>query len=407
MRCLYCGKQLALFRRLTGSGEFCSDAHKQSYHDEYNKLALTRLIAAQTKTEDARHPSSSASTFQLASGDRQDAKTQQEPRRTGLHQRWGDLSTPKPRMLEAPPPEPPPPPAASFLIRKPGVARGLPIESPPTVIEAAESAPVSQKPAWTPVVAESQDPPHAAAVQNHMLPNLVESPSKVYELKIPEGLPPRTQLSSEISISPRPMAGLPLRPAASIDPFQFTGRPPAMAEQFVRFEDFRFAVMLFGSPELDVLADDMQRSAASVAELPADEPIDAPLWDSAEMVSTFARLSMHSAPLRGPSASSSLEALRMAATPPTPPRNAVETRSPDSLKTTHRTVAEMLVASVEADAGHEPSVSPDKPRPKLPTIPAAKSRRTPAMPSILQSPVESEPDQSQSLWGALRKYIKR
>jgi len=49
MRCLYCGKQLALLKRLTGGGEFCSDAHKQSYQEEYNRLALSRLLQAQSK----------------------------------------------------------------------------------------------------------------------------------------------------------------------------------------------------------------------------------------------------------------------------------------------------------------------------------------------------------------------
>ncbi len=49
MRCLYCGKQLALLKRLTGGGEFCSDAHKHSYHEEYNRLALSRLLQAQSK----------------------------------------------------------------------------------------------------------------------------------------------------------------------------------------------------------------------------------------------------------------------------------------------------------------------------------------------------------------------
>ncbi len=47
MRCRYCGKELALLKRLTGGGEFCSDSHKQSYQDEYNRLALGRLLQAQ------------------------------------------------------------------------------------------------------------------------------------------------------------------------------------------------------------------------------------------------------------------------------------------------------------------------------------------------------------------------
>jgi hypothetical protein len=52
MRCLYCGRQLALFRKLTGGGEFCSDAHRQSYQDEYNRLALSRLLQTQNAGEE-------------------------------------------------------------------------------------------------------------------------------------------------------------------------------------------------------------------------------------------------------------------------------------------------------------------------------------------------------------------
>ena len=50
MRCLYCGKELALLKRLTGGGEFCSDAHKQSYQEEYNRLGLSRLLQARTQS---------------------------------------------------------------------------------------------------------------------------------------------------------------------------------------------------------------------------------------------------------------------------------------------------------------------------------------------------------------------
>ncbi len=49
MRCLYCGKELALLKRLRGGGDFCSVAHKQSYQEEYNRLALSRLLQAQKK----------------------------------------------------------------------------------------------------------------------------------------------------------------------------------------------------------------------------------------------------------------------------------------------------------------------------------------------------------------------
>lgn len=52
---MYCGKELALFKRLRG-GEFCSDAHRQRYQEEYTQLALSRLAqvnAAQENESDA------------------------------------------------------------------------------------------------------------------------------------------------------------------------------------------------------------------------------------------------------------------------------------------------------------------------------------------------------------------
>src|SRR5580700_10579210 len=56
MRCLYCGKELALLKRLRGGGDFCSDAHKHSYQEEYNRLALSRLLQAQKKVQQTSSP---------------------------------------------------------------------------------------------------------------------------------------------------------------------------------------------------------------------------------------------------------------------------------------------------------------------------------------------------------------
>src|SRR5450432_777779 len=55
MRCLYCGKQLPLLKKLTGGGEFCSEAHRQKYQEEYNKLALSRLLQTQHADSDTPH----------------------------------------------------------------------------------------------------------------------------------------------------------------------------------------------------------------------------------------------------------------------------------------------------------------------------------------------------------------
>jgi hypothetical protein len=48
MKCLYCGKRLALLRKLTDS-EFCSDAHRKAYQQEHERMALERLMDAQKR----------------------------------------------------------------------------------------------------------------------------------------------------------------------------------------------------------------------------------------------------------------------------------------------------------------------------------------------------------------------
>jgi hypothetical protein len=43
MRCLHCGKELAVFKRLARQ-EFCSDSHRRQYREKYDQLALGRLL---------------------------------------------------------------------------------------------------------------------------------------------------------------------------------------------------------------------------------------------------------------------------------------------------------------------------------------------------------------------------
>jgi hypothetical protein len=50
MKCLYCGKELPLLKRLA-KGEFCSEEHRQSYQQEYSQLALNRLLQANQPEE--------------------------------------------------------------------------------------------------------------------------------------------------------------------------------------------------------------------------------------------------------------------------------------------------------------------------------------------------------------------
>jgi hypothetical protein len=53
MQCLFCGKELALLKRLRGGGEFCSEAHRKEYQEQYEQLALARLLQAKPRTEPA------------------------------------------------------------------------------------------------------------------------------------------------------------------------------------------------------------------------------------------------------------------------------------------------------------------------------------------------------------------
>src|ERR1017187_2665091 len=61
MRCLYCGNELELLKKLTGHGEFCSEAHRQKYQEQYNRLALTRLLQAPDSEPERRPPLSRTS----------------------------------------------------------------------------------------------------------------------------------------------------------------------------------------------------------------------------------------------------------------------------------------------------------------------------------------------------------
>ena len=54
MHCLYCDRPLALLKRLTGDGEFCSKEHRKIYQKEHNQLALARLLEAQPSNKGKR-----------------------------------------------------------------------------------------------------------------------------------------------------------------------------------------------------------------------------------------------------------------------------------------------------------------------------------------------------------------
>src|SRR5688500_195539 len=55
MRCIHCGKRLAVLRKLT-DGEFCSSAHRKQFQLEQEQLALARLLETQERLQAERLP---------------------------------------------------------------------------------------------------------------------------------------------------------------------------------------------------------------------------------------------------------------------------------------------------------------------------------------------------------------
>src|SRR5258706_14321659 len=105
MRCLHCGKELAVFKRLARQ-EFCSDDHRRQYREKYDQLALGRLLeekppeyGAQSGPKRNKGPISLGLTDARVPG--QTAPAQPPPAPTA-HARENGAAAPVGRILEAP-----------------------------------------------------------------------------------------------------------------------------------------------------------------------------------------------------------------------------------------------------------------------------------------------------------------
>lgn len=390
MRCLYCGKQLALLRRLTGSGEFCSDAHKKSYHEEYNRLALTRLIAAQSKPDDARVAGSSLnpSTMPLGLADRKGphALTEGQPNRPSS--RWNEVREAAPsRMIPAIPVEAPPPPVAPFIVGRTKPASAPPVENACQVQETIFFSLWAQ-PNWSPrpdPVDPPQAPPHAKELPTQVpAPAASFLPEPVLAAPVARGFLVGSQVNPNLSYGVR--VGLSPRPAIAINLGSLLPKQDSKPRIRRTFEQFRLATMIFGSPDLPAISPGnqvFQKPVLVAAEAPAQPLI--PLQVESAM------------PTPEPGVRSSLQALSVAAE-----AKVDETTA----KAPPKTLAERLTAGG------------DRPKPQLPSISSLKRPATLAIPSILE-PAPAGPKaagnglgngfengQSRSLWETLRKYIK-
>jgi hypothetical protein len=309
MRCLYCGKQLALFRRLTGGGEFCSDSHKASYHDEFNRLALARLKQAQEKSDELR---AAAPQNQLALIRRVPGEPEAPSIRSNAHWIEPKPSRPllrKPLALPAPaaPPEPPAPKQAEFIKDMPqpvqpdlsapdaahlqprpaATAKSLPVWDPPvapieerdlelgaflpgtSLPEPVQSAPApigsadlnavpvtieSVKPAWNPPPAQAQiQLPGGEQMQGVQAP-LPYAPIFENDTTSPSAVYPVPAVTIPAVVTPAPvLAVYPSQPAVEIDPLRFAPGFEVQVETRSQGLPFRFDFTAFIAPDFDVL----------------------------------------------------------------------------------------------------------------------------------------------------------
>ena len=388
MRCLYCGKQLALLRRLTGSGEFCSDAHKQSYHEEYNRLALTRLIAAQSKPDEPRGSGSSLNPLTmplgLANSKKMRATGDLAPASASPSARWNEVREAAPsRMIPAVPVEAPPPPAAPFILGTTKPASATPAEP----VQLVKSIPFKAElslPVWDPRVErlelKPQDPPLAAALPLFAAPIAPAPPTPFEAAAPPASAPFNTIPVANPMLAHRAPAGFKLKPPVPLEATAFLPGYEQKARIARAFEAIRLATMIFGAPELHAIAPHDTHKEPPRSPEPAPERAPE-LTPEPQAPPT---------PLPYTSDLSSLEALRVAASPEPPP---VKIPEPEDRLPQRMTLAERLTANNE------------RPRPQLPTLSPVRKAETPLVePS--PAPDAGSHQEGRSLWETLRKYIK-
>jgi len=154
MRCLRCGKDLPLLKRLSGV-EFCSDAHRREYHQEYSELALSRLLQALPQNP----PPGQTPPVQTQPSQTIDPLPITEPQKTAPEKVTVAATPPvaqKPVPAPAPPPVPAPPISSRAEEKAPAAMAGKLIHQPAASTPPAAAMAVAEcetlvapgKPVW-------------------------------------------------------------------------------------------------------------------------------------------------------------------------------------------------------------------------------------------------------------------
>jgi hypothetical protein len=213
MRCLQCGKNIPLFKRLAES-EFCSEAHRREYQQEYSELALGRLL--QSKPAEAQVQQVKPPPLTTASAPAVD----EPPAVIGPTRMDGAAATkpsaPPASAEKARPATTPPTPAVKLN----GITKSHP--PPPIPVKKAVPLPAASKPAASqpaiakpaviqkPAAAELQFPLMAAPELEHAFKSLAPDKPRREAQGLPAELPQGHAIALEDRIEiadslPRPM----------------------------------------------------------------------------------------------------------------------------------------------------------------------------------------------------------
>src|SRR6266849_1436029 len=231
MRCLYCGKELALLKRLTG-GEFCSDAHRQRYQEEYNQLALNRLLQAKPPGElkspstEAKAPESKTPEITKPKDDLRPLETKRAQETPGPGQQpIQERATPPVSPAPAAPPSPEPPGAKP---EPEGIAPGFLVDLPVPVMAKVMPMPAPELDLLPSGEREFDavqiEPVAAGKVRFQPLPRVVDCSTRPREKGVELREFPRTTPIVEVRLGPAGETGL--ETSARPMEIQFLPQPP-------------------------------------------------------------------------------------------------------------------------------------------------------------------------------------
>ncbi len=412
MRCLYCGKQLALLRRWTGGGEFCSEGHKQSYHEEYNRLALSRLLEAQSKPEDFRRaepePDHPADGIAIAGPAKKHTSRDSE-------QGWTTVNHPDRKRLRAPtapaalpaaPPAKQAPGKPDFLVDKPHLQVPPGVEAPLIIASPLLRSPeLSQPRLWCKLAdLETVQPPSRAGLVELANTLAFSRPERWRTQAEPVFIPePRETVRIDLALSPIVIHALAL---ADLLPLEFNHAGPGKPEPELQpGYNFEFDCVFEKVPSLTTPAVDLEERGKEGGNVECENIAPEPERRLFELLPLHIRpapVTNREPKLRFEQIPMRTFKVELPASSPLPLRPRVAAADPAKVSSgTSRGAVKLRLAKPErqaADAPNQPTVSHQGPVERPPLISDVD------LPSFLKE--LDGTSSGKSVWGNVHRYLK-